>query len=212
MTDIFISTVSEPLSTWIEAFPNAELTATAPQHSDDSKDEDLVFWVHQNDVVQTTHSNRLKWLSAIIRYLNQHHPTAKLVVISNQPSQAESLSVIRLGVCGYCHAYTAPDALIEIRSVIVRGGTWVGQDILQLLIQEATKRVGNSQSNIDEMLAKVTKREKEVALQVSKGLTNKEIARALNITERTVKAHLAKVFEALAVKDRLQLALLLNKK
>jgi DNA-binding NarL/FixJ family response regulator len=51
-----------------------------------------------------------------------------------------------------------------------------------------------------------------VAQQVSLGLSNKEIAHKLNVTERTVKAHVSASFERLGVKDRLQLALILNKK
>jgi DNA-binding NarL/FixJ family response regulator len=60
------------------------------------------------------------------------------------------------------------------------------------------------------LLEKLTKREQEVATEASKGLSNKEIARILSITERTVKAHLASIFERLGAKDRLQLALMLN--
>ncbi|CAN0295859.1 unnamed protein product, partial [Chrysoparadoxa australica] len=52
--------------------------------------------------------------------------------------------------------------------------------------------------------------EKQTALEAAKGFSNKEIARLLNITERTVKAHISKVYEKLGVKDRLQLALMLN--
>jgi len=50
-------------------------------------------------------------------------------------------------------------------------------------------------------------RELEVARAVSEGLTNKEVAWRLGITERTVKAHLGAVFDKFGVRDRLQLAL-----
>ncbi|MBV5337679.1 MAG: response regulator transcription factor [Deltaproteobacteria bacterium] len=56
-------------------------------------------------------------------------------------------------------------------------------------------------------LAKLTEREREVAVLVAHGECNKEIARELNIAERTVKAHLSTVFEKLDVRDRLQLAI-----
>jgi DNA-binding NarL/FixJ family response regulator len=49
-----------------------------------------------------------------------------------------------------------------------------------------------------------------VALAVARGESNKEVARNLGITERTVKAHLSVVFEALGVRDRLQLSIHLN--
>jgi DNA-binding NarL/FixJ family response regulator len=49
-----------------------------------------------------------------------------------------------------------------------------------------------------------------VAVHASRGASNKEIAAALHITERTVKAHISVMFEKLAVRDRVQLALKLN--
>jgi DNA-binding NarL/FixJ family response regulator len=112
---------------------------------------------------------------------------------------------------GYAHAYSAPEVLKEIKTVISHGGLWLGQALLQRLIETSVKLTGNQPEYVDLLLEKLTHREKEVALEAAKGLSNKEIARILNITERTVKAHLAATFERLGAKDRLQLALMLNK-
>ena len=49
-----------------------------------------------------------------------------------------------------------------------------------------------------------------MVVEVAKGATNKEVARALDITERTVKAHLGSAFGKLGVRDRLQLVLRLK--
>jgi len=54
---------------------------------------------------------------------------------------------------------------------------------------------------------KLTGRELEVAKAIATGASNKEVARQLSITERTVKAHVSGLFAKLAVSDRLQLAL-----
>ena len=56
----------------------------------------------------------------------------------------------------------------------------------------------------------LTKRERQVAQSVSNGLSNREIAERLNISERTVKARLTTVFQKLGVRDRVQLALLMR--
>ena len=56
----------------------------------------------------------------------------------------------------------------------------------------------------------LTKRERQVAQSVSSGLSNREIAERLNISERTVKARLTTVFQKLGVRDRVQLALLMR--
>jgi DNA-binding NarL/FixJ family response regulator len=214
MTDIFISPISDQLSSWSEAFPESQLSSTVPDVTVDEQ-ADLVFWIHQNDAAVDTldaQQSKQKWLPEMLRLLRAQYINAKIIVLSNNPTQSESIAVIKLGALGYCHAYTDETTLKEIRGVIMRGGIWIGQDVLQRLIQETTKNVGSDQPRIDALLAKVTNREKQVALEVAKGLSNKEIARKLTITERTVKAHVGKVFETLGAKDRLQLALMLNKK
>ncbi len=61
-----------------------------------------------------------------------------------------------------------------------------------------------------ERLSTLTGREVEVARAVARGSSNKEIARQLGITERTVKAHIGSVFQKLNARDRLHLALIVN--
>jgi two-component system NarL family response regulator len=60
-----------------------------------------------------------------------------------------------------------------------------------------------------ERLAYLTEREQEIAALVGSGGTNKQIAKQLAISERTVKAHLTEIFRKLGIADRLKLALLL---
>lgn len=209
MQDIFVSTLPKLIGSWAEAFPDAllikdvlevsthlEIVASAPAA--------LVFWLHVNE-----HGSEL--LAAIAAIL-KHCPNAKVVVLANAPSQAGTLQALSAGAVGYAHAYSAPQMLREIRTVIAHGGIWLGQQLLKRLIETSVKQAGNRPELVDELLGRLTAREQEVALHAAKGLSNKEIARLLDITERTVKAHLAKSFERLGVKDRLQLALTLNKK
>jgi two-component system nitrate/nitrite response regulator NarL len=96
--------------------------------------------------------------------------------------------------------------------VVEHGGLWLGQELLQRLIMVSKGMIGNQPQHIAELTSKLTTREREVALEAAKGLSNKQIARNLDITERTVKAHLKHVFERLQVRDRLQLALLLSER
>jgi len=99
-----------------------------------------------------------------------------------------------------------------VRSVVQHGGLWLGRELLQQLINVSTTLLSNQPDQVAEALDKLTARERDVAIEAAKGLSNKEIARLLNITERTVKAHISACFERLKVKDRLQLALILNDK
>lgn len=210
MRDIFVSTLPKLIGSWVEAFPDALLVKDVLEVGSNleivaSYSAALIFWLHINDSEKTL-------LPAAIAKLLQAYPNAKIVVLANTPSHAETLQALSAGAMGYAHAYSAPEMLREIRTVISHGGIWLGQQLLKRLIETSVKLTGNRSEVVEELLDRLTSREKEVAIEAAKGLSNKEIARALSITERTVKAHLAKGFERLGVKDRLQLALMLNKK
>ncbi|MGZ8984671.1 MAG: LuxR C-terminal-related transcriptional regulator [Methylotenera sp.] len=202
MQDIFISTLPTLLTSWSEAFPNSKIAAAIPETVSD-KNEATIFWLHMNE-------DRQQWMANTIASISKNYKDAKIVVLANLPNQAESFHALSLGAMGYCHAYSAPAVLKEIQAVISHGGLWLGQELLQCLIETSTKLIGNQPEYVDSLLAQLTKREKEVSVEAAKGLSNKEIARMLSITERTVKAHLASTFERLGAKDRLQLALMLN--
>ncbi len=209
MQDIFISTLPAHVDSWFEAFPDSIVIAGLENLNSNSKfsfnnSDAAVFWLHMNE-------DRQQWLANTIATILNTYKEAKIVVLANMPNHAESLHALSLGAMGYAHAYSASDGLKEIKTVISHGGLWLGQELLQRLIETSTKLTGNQPAYVDGLLAQLTHREKEVAVEAAKGLSNKEIARILNITERTVKAHLASIFERLGAKDRLQLALMLNK-
>lgn len=202
MQDVFISPLSAALISWVEAFPKAKISNNL-KITKSQKDEAILFWLHMN-------VDRQEWLANTISQIQKNYRNSKIVVLANSPIQAEAMHALSLGAVGYCHAYSAPEVLKEIKTVISHGGLWLGNELLKRLIEASTKLVGNQPKQVEALLAQLTKRQKDVAMEAAKGLSNKEIARILKISERTVKAHLAATFECLKVKDRLQLALMLN--
>jgi two-component system, NarL family, nitrate/nitrite response regulator NarL len=206
MQDIFISPLNNGLVSWGEAFPKANIAATVQaKPTKAQKEAATVFWLHMNE-------DRQEWLVNTISLIQKKYKNAKIAVLANAPNQAEALHVLSLGVMAYSHAYSPAKVLVEIKTVIINGGVWMGQDLLKRLIEVSTNLAGNQAELVNQHLKLLTKREKQVALEAAKGLSNKEIARILIITERTVKAHLSSTFERLGAKDRLHLALMLNKK
>ena len=145
------------------------------------------------------------WKDLLARAL-QHFANVPVVVVSNIPGEDEALAAIVTGARGYCHAWSSPEQFREIVQVVSRGGYWVGSALMSRLIGVVNKNL----SVVDELPGELSEREAEVAREVVAGQSNKEIARVLGITERTVKAHLGAVFAKLGVRDRLQLALRLT--
>ncbi len=203
MADYFISRRDALLANWEEAFPKASTESSATFKT--GKDKEPVFWVHS----ELDHSD---WVVATIQKIFELHTNPKIIVLANSPQLADALSLFNMGVLGYCHAYTSAGMLSEVKTVVTHGGIWLGRDFLQHLIVKTSALVGNQPKEVGKALKLLTKREREVAIQTTRGLSNKEIARALKITERTVKAHLSHAFERLGVKDRLQLALVLSER
>ena len=202
MRDIFVCPNGNLLENWTKAFPKALVTeslATVPVN------ESVIFWVHAN-------VNDKTWLQKVMVDIETKFKASKIVVLANTPNQSDALAVMSKGVAGYCHAYSSPGILKEIKTVVMHGGLWLGNELLQTLIGATKDIVQTNPANVEKALGLLTNREQQVALEAAKGLSNKEISRALNITERTVKAHISASLEKLGVKDRLQLALVLNEK
>jgi DNA-binding NarL/FixJ family response regulator len=82
-------------------------------------------------------------------------------------------------------------------------------ELLQRFLALSTRAIPPAMPE-EPTLNSLTSREVMVAEQVARGASNREIAEALEITERTVKAHLSAIFEKLEVRDRVQLALRMN--
>jgi len=206
MRDIFVSNLSERISHWLDAFPESKIVkdlSKAAQQLNGAAADGWVFWLHVNE-------EQPERLSSMVASIVSQFQSAKVVVLANTPNQADCFSALSAGAVGYAHAYSPSAMLVEIKTVIGHGGLWLGQELLQRLIETSTKLVGNQPAYVNGLLDQLTSREREVAVEVAKGLSNKEVAKLLNITERTVKAHLAATFERLGAKDRLQLALMLN--
>jgi DNA-binding NarL/FixJ family response regulator len=172
-----------------------------------------VCLVAENPQLMLLHIN-LPGLNGIqgVAALRRKYPDLKLMVFSDIPDEEEGIALFRLGVYGYANAYMSPQLFIEAMQVVQSGEVWVGRKLMQRLIADLA--LANQQQSVargfSQVLRSLTGREREIALLVSKAASNKRIASKLNITERTVKAHLSSIFRKTGTHDRLQLALLVN--
>ena len=143
--------------------------------------------------------------------LRELFPAAKFFIMSDKPDEEEALSFLKLGIVGYANTYISPPLLLEALRVVLDGRVWLGQAIIQRLIQEtAAAASGDKGSAARTALSGLTKAERMIAERVAQGASNLEIAAEFKITERTVKAHLTSIYEKTKTGNRLNLALLIN--
>lgn len=198
-----ISSRTDSLDRWHKAFPAGKVCQQALE---------LVGQVRPGDVLwlQLPSSANENIDEAVLAAVNLFRD-CRLVAMSKVPDQQEALLALNAGAKGYCHALSNADTFKQIAVVVSHGGLWIGQELMSRVVSAAEKALSRDRVSTSAIaLKQLTSREKAVALEVAKGATNKEIARTLNITERTVKAHLGSAFNKLNVRDRLQLVLVMN--
>ncbi len=140
------------------------------------------------------------------RTLCGHRKDLMILVLSDLPNYLEGSELLALGIRGYGNSYMFRLHFEQAIAMLEGGNIWLYPGFMQEMIG----KMQSNSNNQEAVLSKLTDREQEIALHVSEGCTNKEIATQLNITERTVKQHLSHIFEKLDVTDRLSLALLLK--
>jgi DNA-binding NarL/FixJ family response regulator len=137
------------------------------------------------------------------------HP---VVVLSDVPDESLVIESLTAGAAGCCNSRAAPEVLRQVAAVVSNGGLWIGQSLLKRLVTSTAKSYGQpvKEGKNSDWETKLSEREAQVASLVASGLSNKEVADRLSISERTVKAHLSAIFEKLGLRDRLQLSVTVN--
>lgn len=123
-----------------------------------------------------------------------------VILLTPTPSFNEGIEALQHGYRGYGNLYSHRDRMIAAINLVKAGDVWLGASIVEGLKQ------GLASSNTA-ALNQLTPKEVSVAKEVITGISNKEIASNLNISERTVKAHLSAIYEKLSIKNRTELIL-----
>jgi two-component system nitrate/nitrite response regulator NarL len=200
MTQLFITSIGQMRERWSAAFPNARAVSAVADVRDVDNSEPGSLWLDLSSVPAEAR------LASVREACTLGLPVVAMVGV---PDEAEAFSVLTGGAHGYCHVEAASEQLLEIALVVEHGGLWMPPPLMQRFLSLSTRVIPPAAPEVHQ-LNDLTSRELMVAGQVAHGASNREIAETLEITERTVKAHLSAIFEKLGVRDRVQLALRMN--
>lgn len=143
--------------------------------------------------------------------LDQHANRRVMLIEDGAARTFDQYTMFRLGVHGFCHTDIAANLLAKAVQVILEGEYWIPRKLITQVISEiasdADGVVSSPDGPEDSLISTLTPRELQVARMVHMGGNNKMIARELDISERTVKAHLSAIFRKLDIENRLHLAL-----
>jgi DNA-binding NarL/FixJ family response regulator len=132
------------------------------------------------------------------RRIRAAQPATAVVVLTSFSDRDRILRAIDAGAAGYLLKDAGPDELARAVRAAARGDAPLDPKAARALLSARTTAAPADS---------LSEREREVLLMVAEGLANKQIARRLEISEKTVKAHLTSVFRQIGVTDRTQAAL-----
>ncbi len=132
------------------------------------------------------------------RRIRAASPTTQVVAFTSFSDRDRILRALDAGAIGYLLKDAEPDELHRGIRAAARGEAPLAPKAAVALLAARAEAVPG---------ADLSDREREVLILVAEGLANKQIARRLAISEKTVKGHLTKIFHAIGVVDRTQAAL-----
>jgi DNA-binding NarL/FixJ family response regulator len=132
--------------------------------------------------------------------LRQDNPDVAVVIVTSFSDRDRIIGAVDAGAVGYLLKDASPDEILAGVHAAARGESPLHPRAARELLSARSEQPNRSE-------VELTAREVEVIGLVRAGLSNKQIARRLGISERTVKAHLTSCFQRIGVQDRTQAAL-----
>lgn len=136
--------------------------------------------------------------------LAEHGLADRALVVTSFGEYRSALPALRAGARGYISKDVDPAALATAVRAVAAGHVLLGPQVAEALVAQALgggSVVGAAQG------PQLTAREREVLEHIAAGRSNREIARSLNLAEKTVKTHVSNILMKLGVADRTQAAL-----
>ncbi|WP_322744973.1 response regulator transcription factor [Leptolyngbya ectocarpi] len=120
-------------------------------------------------------------------------------------------SAIKAGALGYLLKDTEPDELIQAIRMVSKGYSPMGPGLLsKAMLQDRSEIQSTLSAEQASAFTELTPREREVLALIARGLSNREIAAELYISQSTVKNHVTRILSQLGLRDRTQAAIFIN--
>lgn len=146
------------------------------------------------------------------RELTAHRQNTAVIILTAYHDDEQMLHAVRAGAYGYFPKEVAPSELLNAIRTVSSGNYAINDQVLAkpqvaswLISQFETIQTG-AEDAPEESFRSLSAREMEILRLITKGLSNKEIAKALGISRQTVKNHMTSILRKLAVNDRTQAA------
>jgi DNA-binding NarL/FixJ family response regulator len=148
----------------------------------------------------------------VVQHLVNEKSRTRIMLLTAYDDAEQKLHAMKVGAAGYCVKDVQPEALAQNVREIFNGKYVIGSEILEPKQLESWLKPDSDDeasfySEFSETYEPLSKREMEVLGELTKGMSNKEIAISLGISHQTVKNHVTSILRKLDVDDRTQATL-----
>ncbi|SMM97684.1 Nitrate/nitrite response regulator protein [uncultured Candidatus Thioglobus sp.] len=144
----------------------------------------------------------------VLKALKENNQQTPIVMLTTSTEENDLRDCLKHGAQGYLLKDMEPDELVDALNEIATGSIIVAQDMTHIL----AKALRNELTDNEPSFETLTKREQEVACQISGGHSNKVIARELGISDGTVKLHVKSILKKLTLSSRVEVAVMVTEK
>ncbi len=138
----------------------------------------------------------------VIKEIKLHQPETRILILTSFSDEAQIIAALNCGAEGYLLKESTPKMLLEAINAVSDGQSWLHPTIAHKVILNAHRL--STTTPATELL---TKRELEILKLVATGVSNRDIADALFISESTVRVHVSNIADKLNLENRIQIAL-----
>lgn len=146
------------------------------------------------------------------KIIKDKYPKIKVLILTTFNEDKYIFEGLRNGADGYLLKDLSSEELVKAIETVYQGNMLLQPGIAKQMINSIHKKDETINKVDKDNFKELTKREYEIALLVGEGKSNKEISSKLFITEGTVKNHITRILDKLEIRDRTQLAVLINNK
>jgi len=132
-----------------------------------------------------------------------HCPQTRVIILTAYDDEVYVRRMLAEGAVGYVLKDEVTEVVLTAIQTAMQGGIWLSQPVLEIFrTQQYSTLSATADRQVSTKVSPLSTREREILDMVRRGLTDKEIAKILNIKERTVGAHLESIFHKLEVHSR----------
>ena len=140
-----------------------------------------------------------------VRFISETVPETHVLMLTVSEDTEDLVECLKAGAAGYLVKNIETETLVDAIHRVAQGESVISPQMTTKLVRGFRAHVGESHAPVEQ--ERLSPREKEILGCLARGDTNKEIARALELAESTVKIHIQNIFKKLNISSRVQAAL-----